>query len=1008
MRPEKTFLFLLAAGCIIAAAAIFSPGLMKKDLKALLPIPVILTDGTDSLCRSLPPPEPLSGLSDEVVGFVNDQLPSERFAGLHMNDRHRIRVMVFGDSQVEGDRISSMLRKQLQAEYGGTGPGLIQPVMPVAYTRTVDVRVSANWKRYNYLSYQEGSLPHRKLGPFMAVSGFFFPDSVSDMELNAWLRITPSIFADKPAERYDRFRFFYGRLPGSCTMTIASSSGVIATDTLITGEGPYEYNCSLGSVSSLRISFSGKASPEVYGLSIEGDTGAVVDNIPHRGSAGLEFTMVDRGNLAALMSMLDPDLLILHYGLNVVRNVRDDYSYYRKGLERQLALLKELCPRAGIVLMGLTDMADNGPDGLSSFKNIAYIRDAQALAAANSGIIFWDAYKAMGGEGTIIKWTGRSPPLAQKDYTHLTYAGSDSLVKMLINDLLKEGPAAISHDTSGVEEMIIPEMIRAPEADTTVMAPAVILTEDGNLFPGQAGKAMAGAITAGPAARPGRLVESITGLLFYDPESPFIFTNIAFWLFLLILMSGYSLLYRHNFARNLYLFVFSLYFYYKSGGFFLFLLIVSTLTDYTAARLIFRSKTGIVRIIWLVLSLIVNLGMLAYYKYYGFIIETVNRFAGTSLPATDLLAAVSNQLFGTDFDISSVVLPVGISFFTFQTISYTVDVFRGKLEPVRNITDFGFYVSFFPQLVAGPIVRASEFVPQLSTSFSLSRREFSHAMFLIAGGLVKKLMISDFISVNFVDRVFASPELYSALENLFAVYGYGLQIYCDFSGYTDIATGVALLLGFRLPVNFNSPYKAVGLSDFWRRWHISLSRWLKDYLYIPLGGNRKGRLRTGINLIITMGLGGLWHGASGRFLIWGLLHGVGLTVSRMWRSMIPDGKRNRIIVFLGILLTFNFVSFAWIFFRAESNELSLLMIKRIFSGFSLEQVNGLCYSYPLIVVVVMAGYIIHFLPGRVSEAVRGVFVRMPVPVVFVVMTGLAMFLIRIQSAGVQPFIYFRF
>ena len=291
------------------------------------------------------------------------------------------------------------------------------------------------------------------------------------------------------------------------------------------------------------------------------------------------------------------------------------------------------------------------------------------------------------------------------------------------------------------------------------------------------------------------------------------------------------------------------------------------------------------RRVFILFSIISNLGILAYFKYTGFIVNTINDLLELIIKVYDFLAAFSNSHLGTSFNISNIILPVGISFFTFQSLSYTIDVYRKKMEPVRNIIDFGFYVSFFPQLVAGPIVRASEFIPQLYSEFQLAKREFSHALFLISKGLIKKIIISDFIAINFIDRVFDAPSIYSGFENLMAVYGYGLQIYCDFSGYTDIAIGVALILGFRLPVNFNSPYKAASITDFWKRWHISLSRWLKDYLYIPLGGNRKGKIRTNINLMITMLLGGLWHGASLRFIIWGGLHGIGLVINRIWNSI---------------------------------------------------------------------------------------------------------------------------
>jgi D-alanyl-lipoteichoic acid acyltransferase DltB (MBOAT superfamily) len=355
------------------------------------------------------------------------------------------------------------------------------------------------------------------------------------------------------------------------------------------------------------------------------------------------------------------------------------------------------------------------------------------------------------------------------------------------------------------------------------------------------------------------------------------------------------------------------------------------------------------------------------------------------------------------------MLPVGISFFTFQSLSYTIDVYRKKMTPVRNVIDFGFYVSFFPQLVAGPIVRASEFIPQIYNDFQLGKREFSHALFLISKGLIKKIIISDYIAVNFIDKVFDAPSVYSGFENLMAVYGYGLQIYCDFSGYTDIAIGLGLLLGFRLPINFNSPYKASDLSDFWKRWHISLSRWLKDYLYIPLGGNRKGKFRTGINIIITMLLGGLWHGAAPRFILWGCLHGIGLVFTKVWHSIFGDRfRRFRIGRFLGVFITFHFVSFCWIFFRATDMDSIRLMLKQITENFSPGSYMTVLPSYSSTFLLIAVGYIIHLLPESVKESYRGIFIRIPLAAQIVVILGVAILLFQMRSTAVMPFIYFRF
>ncbi|MDA3819343.1 MAG: MBOAT family protein [Candidatus Delongbacteria bacterium] len=508
-------------------------------------------------------------------------------------------------------------------------------------------------------------------------------------------------------------------------------------------------------------------------------------------------------------------------------------------------------------------------------------------------------------------------------------------------------------------------------------------------------------------------MDFIKNFFLYDPREPMIFTHMYFWVFFALLLLFYVLVYKKNVLRNTYLFLFSLFFYWKSGGHFFTILIFSTIVDYTLGQLIYSSPEKWKKKLFVGLSVFVNLGLLAYFKYAYLLAETINDVFSTDYEVIDLLAYWTNQLAGTSFDASTIILPVGISFFTFQTISYSVDVYRGKTKPVKNIVDFGFYVSFFPQLVAGPIVRAADFIPQLYTKYQLSKQAFGKALFLILNGLIKKMVISDFISINFVDRVFANPELYTGFENLLGVYGYGLQIYCDFSGYTDIAIGVALLLGFRLPLNFNSPYKAESITDFWRRWHISLSSWLRDYLYIPLGGNRKGKTRTYINLMITMLLGGLWHGAAWRFVIWGGLHGIGLAIHKLWMQIVgkTPKKKTFLIHFLSVFLTFNLVSFAWIFFRAQSMEAAGNIITRIgtlFDAEQLRQIPEILGSYGYIFALMLFGYIVHWLPKSFKDKYIQWFIDMPWYLKVLIAVIVVFILYQFRSAEIQPFIYFQF
>src|SRR5260221_14187258 len=388
----------------------------------------------------------------------------------------------------------------------------------------------------------------------------------------------------------------------------------------------------------------------------------------------------------------------------------------------------------------------------------------------------------------------------------------------------------------------------------------------------------------------------------YNPEEPLIF-NSGFFLFLFLgFLAIYSSLSKTHRPKLTFVTLFSLYFYYKSSGIYFLILIASTVVDYTLANYIYRTPVYWKKLSLMTFSLVINLGLLGYFKY------------------TNFLHGIFSSLAGLTYHPFDIFLPVGVSFFTFQSLSYTIDIYRCTFKPVDHILDYAFFVSFFPQLVAGRIVRATDFLPQINQPTFVSKEMFGRGVYLICTGLVKKAIVSNYISLNFVDRIFDAPTLYTGLENLFGVYGYALQIYCDFSGYSDMAIGIALLIGFQFCLNFDSPYQSKNITEFWRRWHMSLSSWLRDYLYISLGGNRKGPLRTYINLFLTMLLGGLWHGAAFKFILWGGLHGLGLAIHKYLTSMkLPwFEKESWCTKLAGVLLTFHFVSFCWIFFHAIS------------------------------------------------------------------------------------------
>lgn len=502
---------------------------------------------------------------------------------------------------------------------------------------------------------------------------------------------------------------------------------------------------------------------------------------------------------------------------------------------------------------------------------------------------------------------------------------------------------------------------------------------------------------------------ALSDIFLFNPDKPLIFTQLYFWIFYLVVLVIYSIIYRQRALRNAFLFLASLFFYWKTSGLFFLLLVFSTFSDYYLGNFIYRAKRKEWKKFGVAMSVIINLFMLSYFKYTYLFVDTVNSLLNLDIEVVNHLALWSNQLTGTHFDISRIILPVGISFYTFQTISYTVDIYRGRVDPVKHILDFGFYVSFFPQLVAGPIVRASEFVPQLYKRYSLSYEEFGYALFLILKGLFKKMFIGDYIAVNFIDRVFSNPAGFSGFENLMALYGYSLQVYVDFSGYTDIAIGVALILGFRLPKNFNQPYKATSVANFWKRWHISLSSWLRDYLYIPLGGNRKGRFRTEVNLMITMLLGGLWHGASWHFLVWGGLNGIGIVIYKMWSKISPYEKSKHWAVRLWkIFFTFQFITFTRIWFRSESMEKANQLMDQIAHAFHVSVIPDVLATYKLVFLVMLLGYVMHWISDRWKLSILNWFIRTPIWAK-VVISVIAVFIIyQAYSAELQPFIYFQF
>jgi len=481
-----------------------------------------------------------------------------------------------------------------------------------------------------------------------------------------------------------------------------------------------------------------------------------------------------------------------------------------------------------------------------------------------------------------------------------------------------------------------------------------------------------------------------------------LFPTIEFAVFFAVVFPITWLLNAHNTSKKVFLTAASYYFYAAWRPEFTLLLLTSSVFNYGAALVIDRCKYRRHRLPALWLAIAVNLGLLGFFKYYNFLVAS-------------LINAAAPVGLTIDLGFIELPLPVAISFFTFHALSYIIDVYRRVLPPTKSLLDILFYISFFPHLIAGPIVRANKFLAQTLGPRDPAHIRLGESVFLILGGLFKKVIVANYLATGFVDGVFRDPTANSSFDLVLGMYAYALQIYCDFSAYTDIAIGVANLLGYEFPQNFNYPYRAVSVQDFWRRWHMSLSSWLRDYLYIPLGGSRFGILATYRNIMITMALGGLWHGASWAFLIWGCLHGAALMVERMLGITAGGGRtgdtdddgavaqRSPLVRALGWFITLQFVCLAWVFFRAPSTDAWIGYFATMFAGGSWSTTMT-----PFLAVIFVLGAFSHILPPRLFDDLQRRYDAASLPVK-IAAPFVVIYLIAVAApSGIAPFIYFQF
>ena len=487
--------------------------------------------------------------------------------------------------------------------------------------------------------------------------------------------------------------------------------------------------------------------------------------------------------------------------------------------------------------------------------------------------------------------------------------------------------------------------------------------------------------------------DNVGRMLAYEADHPMLFSSGLFWVLFLIFLPVYAMLRSRRQQMVVYVVAFSLYFYYKSSAWFFMLLIITSVLDWCLSRIMSDTRKLWKRRLCLWMSIGMSLSILGFFKYANFFLWNWN------------------QMVEGNFQPLDIILPVGISFYTFQSISYIVDVYKGRVSPTETWIEYLFFLSYFPALVAGPIVRADYFLPQIQNRDHASRQEMAAGLWLIILGLVKKAVVADYIA-QYNDLIFASPTGYSGLESLMGVVGYVVQIYCDFSGYSDMAIGISAIMGFRLTKNFDFPYKSRNLTDFWRRWHISLSTWLRDYVYIPMGGNRCSKPRAYFNQFSTMVIGGLWHGASWMYVIWGAIHGFLLVAHKSLKRLFPnltvDSNVSWWRMTLNIFLTFNLVAIAFVFFRMRSLEGAAEMAHQIIYDFHPAIAPQFIIGYFTIILALMLGYFMHFMPHRWFTNARDRFIATPFWVQALVLALVILLIIQVRQSDLVPFIYLQY
>lgn len=870
------------------------------------------------------------------------------------NDIENINIIHFGDSFLWGDNLSKTLASQFQTRFGDGGRGFISPVETLASKLTGFKKyVNRESFSFNEIHHKFGPKGNRKnypdYNPYLGFKGEYSQpkNKYSYIKLknnpgkDSWNKL--KIYLHPSPDSQNNLSVFKIQIKtdegDNYNKTVSAEKNKVTVDTTF-----------LNSANEITITFRGNRNfPLIDTLSVETGSGLIYNTVIRMGTHMAWMKTIDNNILTTGLKQSKPDLMIYQFGINEATSIHYIETFtkemYRRDLKEWFTKIKTILPNTDILVIGSPERMNVKNGKVLPFPESLTVRNIQKEVCTEMGIAYFDSYEFLGGKGQMQKLVKQK--LALKDHTHFSNKGCKNFAKDIYNVLMNE-----YYSYSASKELQKREN-KKPYFSKTLQAMKNNNNSDD------------------------------------DGSGAIIFNSKDYFYFFMTVIIIAAFLSKFPFLRLTFLTAASYYFYATWKVWAVSLLLISTLIDYTAARLIhsqqIRKRKGT---IFLVISLFSNLGMLLVFKYYDFFAEITN----------SIIATTGIQ---SEVPLLNLILPVGISFYTFQTLSYTIDIYRGKIEPEKNIMKFALYVSFFPQLVAGPIVRASQFVPEITDKarhFFVSNRHFSNAVFLILTGMTKKLT-ADWIAVNIVDDVFMSPSMYSVPETLMAVYGYALQIYGDFSGYTDIAIGSAMLLGFNLTENFNRPYKSVSISDFWRRWHISLGSWFRDYLYIPLGGNRR---RVYFNLIFVFFLTGLWHGAGIPFVLWGLYNGLLLIVERL-TGLNKHGMEFSFMKGVRIFITFHITLFGWIIFRSSNWDQFTGILKSLTSG-SFTTANITITTLTVIVIC----YLVHFSPITIKNKVKHYWGNFSSPLQGFTIAISFVFFYNIAISQAKPFIYFQF